>query len=244
MSFCGGRVSEIRAQGIASPSAVHTLAEVKIRMQRLLDMLRSRCLTISDTLPKREHPLRAACIAAGLLLLLSVFGCAAVQHRTAEAAEQTPILQEDILRLHVIANSDSAADQAVKLSVRDAVLAAVEAQPSAEQTRDYLLTHGSEILSAAETTLRENGFSYGAQLMLGSYEFPDRTYGDAFFPAGEYEALRIVLGAGAGQNWWCVLFPPLCIVTEEAEPLQEGEKIEFHSSIWDWIQSRRENRNR
>lgn len=147
---------------------------------------------------------------------------------------------QDVLRLHVIANSDSAEDQAVKLRVRDAVLEVVEAQSSARKTREYLLTHGEEIMTAAEQTLRKNGFSYDVQLMLGTFDFPDRSYGDRFYPAGEYEALRVVLGDGAGQNWWCVLFPPLCIITEDAEPVTSMEDLVFHSSIWDFFQSRRE----
>lgn len=175
---------------------------------------------------------RMAMLCAMLFGILLVFGCAARQ-KTA-----TP---ENVLRLHVIANSDSEADQQVKLQVRDAVIAAIEPCTSAEQTRKYLLEHGAAILEAAQQTLKDNGFSYDAQLMLGRFEFPDRQYGDMLYPAGEYEALRVVLGEGAGQNWWCVLFPPLCIVTKDSEPLPDGEDLVFHSSILDWIRSWREN---
>ena len=229
------------AQGIGCTTVVHTLAEVKFPMQGLRNRLSAR-IQAARTAVSPYLPQKRAMRIAIPLLLFCLIGCSAL--RGNETAAQTPPIGENILRLHVIANSDSTEDQAVKLRVRDAVLAAVEAGDSAEQTRDYLLSHGGEILAAAETTLRENGFSYSAQLMLGSYDFPDRSYGDAFFPAGEYEALRIILGDGAGQNWWCVLFPPLCIVTEDAKPLQAGDRVEFHSSIWDWIQNRRENRNR
>jgi len=172
--------------------------------------------------------------AAALVLLLAALlaaGCAVRKERT---------VSQDVLRLHVIANSDSAEDQAVKLRVRDAVLAVVEPQESAEATRDYLLSHGDRILTAARDTLAESGFSYDVQLMLGTFDFPDRSYGDRIYPAGAYEALRVVLGSGAGQNWWCVLFPPLCIVTQESDPLPDGEDLVFHSSIWDFFQSRRE----
>lgn len=178
---------------------------------------------------KLLHPMRAAVL---LLAVLLLSGCA--------GHTETVQKKSDILRLHVIANSDSAADQAVKLSVRDAILQTVQPQKNAEQTREYLMRHGAEILSLAEETLQKAGCSYGVQLALGTYDFPDRSYGDAFFPAGEYEALRVVLGDGAGQNWWCVLFPPLCIITEGTEPLPDSDEIVFHSSIWDWLQSRRE----
>ncbi len=122
---------------------------------------------------------------------------------------------KDVLRLHVIANSDSAADQKAKLAVRDAILA-IEADmigcADESEAKAALLADGGALLEAAEETLRAHGMDYGAQLMLGRYEFPERVYGDAVYPAGEYEALRVVLGEGQGQNWWCVLFPPLCIL--------------------------------
>lgn len=172
------------------------------------------------------HPKQTA---AALAILFALMFCLPVRSGEAE--------NENILRLHIIANSDSAADQEVKLAVRDAVLGCVEAGASAEETRRYILSHGAELLETAENTLRENGFSYGAQLMLGNYDFPDRQYGDTLYPAGSYSALRIILGEGAGHNWWCVLFPPLCIVTAEQQPLPEEGDIEFESTILKWFRS-------
>lgn len=150
--------------------------------------------------------------------------------------------QDNILRLHILANSDSPADQRVKLLVRDAVLRTLPACDSAEEAEAYLLAHGSEVLLLAEQTLRENGFDYGAQLLLGKCDFPDRDYSGVTYPAGEYEALRIVLGAGAGQNWWCVLFPPLCIVTSEQEPLPDPDELEFESTILNWFRSKEDSK--
>lgn len=122
---------------------------------------------------------------------------------------------ENILRFHVIANSDSAADQAAKLAVRDAILA-YEADMSgctgSKEAKAALMADGAGLLDTVERTLRERGMVYGAQLMIGVYAFPDKRYGDALYPAGNYEALRVVLGEGQGHNWWCVMFPPLCIL--------------------------------
>ena len=178
---------------------------------------------------KRSLAYGAACIV--VLSLLLTLGCGADTPAQASGSDENT----NILRLHVIANSDTAADQAVKLKVRDAVLACVEPGGSAEETENFLLRHGKELQAAVETTLRDNGFDYGAQLLLGSYDFPDRTYGNTLYKAGEYEALRIVLGDGAGQNWWCVLFPPLCIVTTEDEAPVETDEIVFESTILNWI---------
>lgn len=123
--------------------------------------------------------------------------------------------EKNILRLHVIANSDGAADQAAKYAVRDAILALeadMEGCENGMEAKAALLADGEALLKTVEDTLRERGMDYGAQLIIGRFDFPERTYGSETYPAGEYEALRVVLGDGRGQNWWCVLFPPLCIL--------------------------------
>lgn len=136
--------------------------------------------------------------------------------------------KKDCIRLHVIANSDSEEDQAVKLKVRDAVLKAAGELISVEtaaEARGEIMRSGGALAEAAERTLRENGMDYGASLYLGRFDFPDRTYGNELYPAGRYEALRVVLGEGAGQNWWCVVFPPLCLVTDEPEFNDDGSLV-------------------
>jgi stage II sporulation protein R len=143
---------------------------------------------------------------------------------------------ENVLRLHVIAASDSEEDQDVKLQVRDAILPLFQSAESYSDARAFLLTHGKEIQSTAEAVLRDHGFGYGVQLSLGAETFPDRTYGDLLFPAGEYDALCVRLGPAAGHNWWCVLFPPLCIVSENGEPVDLDE-IETESWILNWLKS-------
>lgn len=176
---------------------------------------------------------RAAALA--VLLLASVLFSGA-GHGAAKAENA------NILRLHVIADSDSAFDQAVKLRVRDAILSVMKPCATAAEAEAFLLENGRLILETAERTLAENGCGYGAQLMLGEYPFPDRTYGGEVYPAGDYRALRVVLGSGAGQNWWCVLFPPLCLITKDAERLPDADDITFESSIAKWIRSWRTKR--
>ena len=131
--------------------------------------------------------------------------------------ENRQILPENrqILRLHIIANSDSPFDQQTKLAVRNAVLEyekGLGCCASAAETRAAIMRSGGGLLERVEAVLASCGADYGAQLYLGVFDFPDRTYAEEFYPAGRYEALRIVLGAGGGQNWWCVMFPPLCIL--------------------------------
>ncbi|MDO4573553.1 MAG: stage II sporulation protein R, partial [Clostridia bacterium] len=156
-----------------------------------------------------KNRLLAAAVAA--LMLLCALCLFPLGERRAHA--------DEVLRLHILANSDSEADQRVKLLVRDAILAVMEPCGELAEAEAWLLANGRLVLETAERVRRENGFHYGAQLMLGESEFPDRVYGGTLYPAGSYYALRVVLGSGAGHNWWCVLFPPLCIVTADAEEL-------------------------
>lgn len=122
----------------------------------------------------------------------------------------------DYVRLHILANSDSIEDQQVKLKVRDAVVAYltpyVQDVTDARTAENIITGHKQDILLLAKRTLADNGAYYPVDVQLGTFEFPVRSYGALTLPAGEYHAVRILLGAAAGQNWWCVLFPPLCFI--------------------------------
>lgn len=125
-------------------------------------------------------------------------------------------LAQQVIRLHVLANSDSAADQALKLEVRDSVLDAAQAYLSPGATRDEaeetLRAHLEDLAAAGAQRVAEAGYSYPVTASLEeNYWFPTKQYADFALPAGEYTALRVVIGEGGGQNWWCVVFPPLCL---------------------------------
>lgn len=131
-------------------------------------------------------------------------------------------IEKEIIRFHVIANSDSEEDQNLKLKVRDAVVSFVykglENSTSLEESRKFILENKDEIEKIARNEIENNGYDYKIDSMLSRENFPDKIYGDVIFPQGEYEAYRILIGEGKGQNWWCVMFPPLCFVdgTKEA----------------------------
>ena len=137
--------------------------------------------------------------------------------------QQQDALERKMIRLHVIANSDTAEDQALKLQVRDEVLA--QATDILEQSHDMA---GAEVLlrqalpqleQLAQKKIAEEGYHYSVSARLEQTEFPTKEYDGFSLPAGEYLALRVVIGEGAGQNWWCVVFPPLC--TAAATDLEE-----------------------
>lgn len=131
----------------------------------------------------------------------------------------------NLLRLHVVANSNNPHDQYIKRFVRDKVINymekfAIENNIEADDFNNEL----KNITIYTEKILQENKIDYKVKTELGFYHFPDRTYEDITLPEGKYKALKIVLGNGQGSNWWCVLLPPMCIENEEKE---EGRKIEF-----------------
>ena len=167
-----------------------------------------------------------------VLILLAVIGF----FQSAAPAKAVLASSDGVLRLHVIAASDSERDQSAKLAVRDAILPLFAEAESYEDARAFLLSHGGELQRTAEAVLDARGLDYGVQLSLGTETFPDRTYGDLLFPAGDYDALCVRLGAAAGHNWWCVLFPPLCIVSETGQPI-DLEEIETESWFLNWIKS-------
>lgn len=128
--------------------------------------------------------------------------------------EQTE-LADSVIRLHVIANSDSREDQELKLAVRDQVLDAVEKlYPEGvgrEEAQNILETSLLALARAGRAEVTRQGYDYPVTASLESCWFPTKEYGDFALPAGEYTALRVVIGEGGGQNWWCVAFPPLCV---------------------------------
>lgn len=131
-------------------------------------------------------------------------------------------LQNNLVRLHIIANSDTDADQAVKLKVRDAVLK--RAMELSENGSDGIIQNLNEIEKTAQNVLYENGFNYEAKAQYGKFAFPEKSYKSITLPAGDYYGVRIVLGEGIGQNWWCVMYPPLCF--NENNEVKLSEKSE------------------
>lgn len=130
--------------------------------------------------------------------------------------ERTSSLDDNLIRFHVVANSDSLEDQSVKLKVRDEILRQVS--PLMVNVKDFnksykILDDSIDLIEeTANKVLVQNGFDYRAKAYLGHFSFPVKKYGDVTLPPGEYTALRVVLGKGEGKNWWCVMFPPLCFI--------------------------------
>ncbi|RED57972.1 stage II sporulation protein R [Cohnella lupini] len=137
------------------------------------------------------------------------------------SANSAKLIPEDAIRIRIIANSDKEADQSVKYNVRDEVseiIASWGSMPeSHDEARDLIRSRLPEIQKAVDTKLRALGAPYGGTVELARVPFPDKMFDGAEYAAGDYEALRITLGQGTGANWWCVLFPPLCLTAATAK---------------------------
>lgn len=144
------------------------------------------------------------------------------------AMKSTPNQQEQYLRIHIRANSNDASDQSVKYKVKESVVEymtpKLENVSTKKEAMNVLKNNLDNMKKVADRTLALNGYSYTSNIRLCQEEFPVRTYGDLTLESGVYDALIIELGSGTGDNWWCVVFPPLCFVGDD-----EGEDFEYKS---------------
>lgn len=128
----------------------------------------------------------------------------------------TTDIADSVFRLHVIANSDSDEDQNLKYIVRDKVIEYMSSisqnASSKEEVIKIAKANSNKIQAIAAQTIRDNGYTYSVNVEVGNFSFPSKRYGDITLPPGYYDALRIKIGKAEGQNWWCVIFPPLCFV--------------------------------
>ncbi|MDD2979856.1 MAG: stage II sporulation protein R [Hespellia sp.] len=143
-------------------------------------------------------------------------------------------LAGEVLRFHILANSDSEEDQNLKMKVKEEVLSYLKTMPEGydvKQTKNWIRLHLDEIENASRNVIRREGYGYPVSGAVTLCYFPEKTYGDVTFPAGNYEALRIEIGAGEGHNWWCVLYPNLCFVDAVNAVVPEEGKEELRQVL-------------
>lgn len=160
-----------------------------------------------------------------LLFLLFIYICiSAISYVTAVSKD----IEQSVFRLHVIANSDSEEDQNLKYKVRDNLIEYMnnicKDVTNKNDAINIAKEHTEEFLTIAQDTVKENGYDYNVSIEIGNFSFPTKNYGDVSFPAGYYDAIRVKIGKAQGQNWWCVMFPPLCFVNVSAGIVPEESK--------------------
>ena len=215
-------------------------------MKKCLELSNMDSLIVGNTyleVRMRKHNGKKIIGAILLLVILVLVGNGKMQQAKVDPLQ--PEIARKILRFHILANSDSEEDQAVKIKVRDAIGKMMGPKladsKNLEETKKIVSENMNDIVALAEKTLEDNGYTYGVAAELAHVQFPEKNYGDYTFPAGEYEALEVTLGKGGGHNWWCVLYPNMCfqgavyeVVDEEAdEALREVLTPEEYADVFD-----------
>lgn len=180
----------------------------------------------------RRHRLKIA----GIVMMVAVTGV--LMHFYKEATDgrrEQRAIAEQIIRLHVIANSDTEEDQELKMKVKETIVTYLRGEmqdaSSVDEARQAIVEHLPEIEEIATEKMRAEGYDYSAEATLGESYFPVKEYGDLTFPAGDYEALRVRLGSSEGRNWWCVMYPSLCFVDSTYQVVPDTSKEQLKQSL-------------
>lgn len=182
---------------------------------------------------RRElHWTRIGLLACSFLLVVLVTIIVGWQTVMISEARMQKHLAQEVLRFHVLANSDSKEDQGLKMKVKEQVIELLDQEMpdgmDVTDTTDWMRKHTDELETCAQHVIFENGYDYPVSAAVTTCYFPEKTYGDVTFPAGNYEALRIEIGAAKGHNWWCVLYPGLCFLdaTNAVVPEEGKQKLQ------------------
>lgn len=180
----------------------------------------------------RQHRLKIA----GVVLMVAVTGVLMYLYGEATRGQkQQRAIAEQIIRLHVIANSDTEEDQELKMKVKETIVTYLRGEmqdaTSVDEARQAIREHLPEIEEIAAEKMRAEGYDYTAEATLGESYFPIKEYGDLTFPAGNYEALRVRLGESAGHNWWCVMYPSLCFVDSTYQIVPDSSKERLKETL-------------
>jgi stage II sporulation protein R len=173
------------------------------------------------------------CLAANGQAMSSMSDQEKTKAKLQAIVEEEGLIPSEAIRLRIIANSDSEADQKLKRDVRDRIIQAVAEEvrgiEDEEVAREKIRAAVPKMNGIAKQVIAEQGYSYTVTTDFGLVPFPTKMYGDHVYPAGDYEALRIQIGEAEGQNWWCVLFPPLCFVDMANGDAVQAKDMEEHA---------------
>lgn len=167
-----------------------------------------------------------------LIILVSIFLLISIVSYANDVSED---LSDNFFRLHILANSDSEEDQALKLKVRDNIITYMNSLSYSGLTKEEAINLTNSHLTAfkeiAEKTIAGEGYTYPVTLEIGNFYFPTKEYGNISLPAGYYDALKIEIGEANGKNWWCSLFPPLCFVDISAGVIDEEAEMYLKENL-------------
>lgn len=154
-----------------------------------------------------------------------------------ETKSTVSVLSHSAIRFHILANSDSVSDQALKMRVKESVVNYIYEKTgdfkTVDEAKNFILNNDKTIKSMVTKAIADNGYDYTVSSTFGFSDFPVKTYGDVIFPKGTYTSYTIKIGNGKGHNWWCVLYPPLCFVDVSTGVLPDNSKKKLRDSLSD-----------
>jgi stage II sporulation protein R len=199
--------------------------------------------------------MRRKLLITGLIIVGIIGGLIGQYYREKDSNVALAYNRNNLIRFHVLANSDTPADQALKRKVRDEVVKAMtpifDNADNLKEARVLAKENLRVMETIAKKTIKNQGYKYPVKVVLGTFQFPVKTYGELTLPAGKYEAVRILIGNAEGANWWCVLFPPLCFVdvskglnvdvpaapvSTDSKPEEEVEQVDVKFKILELLQ--------
>lgn len=173
----------------------------------------------------------------GMLAAAVVFVCGLMYlyGRATDGKQMQKDIAKQVIRLHVVANSDSEEDQKLKLEVKEQIVGLLREElkedSSVAMAQQTLRSHLDEVEETARSYIQEKGYDYEVNAQLGTCYFPVKQYGDMTFPAGEYKALKVNIGEHEGKNWWCVMYPTLCFVDSTYQIVPEESKERLKENL-------------
>lgn len=170
-----------------------------------------------------------------ILLIMSLFIIYFVFFSISYSHSVSSNLKKELFRLHIIANSDSDGDQELKIYVRDKVVSYLNSLSfkTKQELIEYISSHQMELQQVVQTAISETGYSYSSTIEIGNSFYPQKQYKNVILPSGYYDGLRIKIGNAEGKNWWCVLFPPMCLIDKSTCELPEESKLILHNNLTD-----------
>lgn len=172
---------------------------------------------------------KSLCILVFIILILGLILFSAQSYAKTISSD----LSNNFFRLHILANSNSAEDQKLKLKVRDKIIEYMNNHnfTSKEDAIYYVENNLSELYKIAKNTINDNGYNYSINIEVGNFYFPTKTYGNLSLPAGFYDGIKIEIGNAEGQNWWCSLFPPLCFVDISSGIIEDDDLNKLENEL-------------
>lgn len=184
---------------------------------------------------KKQSKTTCCYIFAGIIMLLLIINEGISTYKNAQEQQIQHHIASEIIRFHILANSDTKKDQELKLQVKEKVVTCLQKKlktaKNIHEARNILQSSLKEVESVASNEIKKQGYSYGVEASLKNTMFPVKQYGDLVFPAGEYEALRVQIGESKGKNWWCVMFPTLCFIDGTYNIVPEESKMKLKNVL-------------